>query len=217
MKNTRKKLFALALAAIMIFMLAACSASSSSTTTTTVSTSVTDENGNTTTNTTTTEVGASVGSDGVTTTNETHTETTTTGPDDADAVDTAEEQTPEEEAAELNDRMYRLYTGGAKGTNADGDIFYFAWNDEGNRMLAIEKADHSNFLKWHGYMDELDDGQPVITGYSEDKYIPYEVQQNDGEDVFVLSFPENGDEANMEIMDFDEFVEDLVNEWVYFD
>lgn len=215
MKNTRKnKLLALALAAIMVLMLSACSVSSSSTTTTTVSTSVTDENGNTTTNTTTTEVGASVGTDGVSTTNETTTETTTTGPDDAAA---AEELTPEEEAAELTERMYNLYTGGAKGTNADGDVFYFAWNDEDNRMLAIKDADHSSFLKWHGYVDELDDGQPVITGYSEDKYIPYDVQQNEGEETFLLSFPQDGDVATMEIMDFDEFVEDLVNECVYFD
>lgn len=213
-KNRMNRMLALALAVMMVVMLAACSASSSSTTTTTVSTSVTDENGNTTTNTTTTEVGSSVGTDGVSTTNTTTTETTTTGPDDAAA---AEEQTPEEEAAELTDRMYNLYTGGAKGTNADGDTFYFAYNEgNDNLMLAIKTADDSQFNKWHGYLGELDDGQPVLTGYDGDKCIPYEIQQNEGEDTFLLTFPKDGDVANMEVMDFDEFVEDLVNEWVNF-
>lgn len=216
MKNTRKnKLVALALAAVMAFTLCACSTSSSSSTTTTVSTSVTDENGNTTTNTTTTEVGKSVGPDGVNTTHETHTETTTTGPsDDASA---ATEMTPEEEAAELTDRMYNLYTGGAKGTDADGDVFYFAYNEDNDAlMIAMMTVDHQEFKKWHGYADQLDDGQPVLTGYNGDDCIPYEIEQKDGENTFTMTFVNNGVVANMEVMNFDEFVEDLVNEWVNF-
>ena len=212
MKNTRKnKLVALALAAVMVFTLCACSTSSSSSTTTTVSTSVTDENGNTTTNTTTTEVGKSVGPDGVNTTHE----TTTTGPsDDASA---ATEMTPEEEAAELTDRMYNLYTGGAKGTDADGDVFYFAYNEDDDAlMIAMMTVDHSEFKKWHGYADQLDDGQPVLTGYNGDDCIPYEIEQKDGENTFTMTFVNNGVVANMEVMNFDEFVKDLVNEWVNF-
>ena len=209
-KTKRSSFFALALAVVMVFMLAACSASSSSTTTTTFSTSKTDENGNTTTNTTTTEVGVSVGTDGVHTTNQTTTQTTT------DAEE--EEADPEAEAAELTDLMYALYNGGAIGSNADGDVFYYAWNDENdNLMLAIMTADHENFTKWHGYMDELDDGQPILTGYSEENYIPYEILQNEGEDVFKIGFPMNGDEAEMEIVDYDEFVQTFVNDWVYFE
>ena len=209
-KTKDKRMFFLALALLMmLFMLTACSFSSSSTTTTTVSTSFTDENGHTTTNTTTVELGASVGTDGISTTNE----TTTTVSDEGGA----KTKTPEEEAAELTRQLYDLYDGASKGANDDGDIFYFAWNDEGNRMLAIEEADHSNFSKWHGVLDELENGQPVITGYSEDKYIPYEIQQNEGEDIFRLSFPENGTVVTMEIMDFDEFVKEFVNEWVNFD
>ena len=212
MKKT--KLLALALAALMVLMLAACSASSSSTTTTTVSTSYTDENGNTTTNTKTTEVGASVGTDGVSTTNTTTTETTTTAPDG----EPAEELTPEEEAAELTDCLYDLYTGGAKGTDEDGDVFYFAYNeDNDNLMIAMMTEDHQEFKKWHGYADQLQDGQPILTGYDEDDYIPFTIEQEEGENTFTMTFQSNGVVANMEIMDFDEFVEDLVNEWVYFD
>ena len=207
MKKTNKtRLLALALAALMVFMLAACSASSSSTTTTTVTTSKTDANGNTTTNTTTTEVGASVGTDGVTTTNETTTETTTTAAD--------EDEDPEAEAAELTERLYAYFNGGSKGANEDGDIFYFAYNDENdNLMLAIQTV-NGEFTKYQGYADELD-GQAILTGYNEGNYIPYDlVQDEDG--TFTLSFPENGDVAYMEIMEFDEFVSEFVDAWVNF-
>ena len=214
MKKTMKRVFALALAALMMFMLAACSVSSSSTTTTSVSTSKTDADGNTTTTTTTTTTGASAGTDGVTTTNETTTETTTTKAEDAE--EPADAQTPEEEAAELTERMYNLYTGGGKGIDEDGDVFYFAYNDDNdNLMIAVLDADRSKFLKWHGYQDSLEDGQAVLTGYNEGDYIPFDLEN--GEDgTFTLSFPQNGVTVEMELMDYDEFVDDLVTEWVNF-
>ena len=205
-KRRRNKILALALAALMVFALAACSASSSSTSTTTITTSTTDENGNTTTNTTTTEVGVTAGTDGVSANASTNTETTT----DADDAD------PEAEAEDLTRQLYERYNVGGKGSNADGDVFYYACNsDNDNMLLAIMTADHSNFSNWQGYIDELD-GQAVLTGYSEDKYIPFDLEQTE-DDVFTLSFPENGDVADMEVMDFDEFVDDFVNAWVYFD
>ena len=207
-KTKRSSFFALALAVVMVFLLAACSASSSSTTTTTFSTSKTDENGNTTTNTTTTEVGVSVGTDGVHTTNQTTTQTTT------DAED--EEADPEAEAAELTDLMYALYNGGAIGANADGDVFYYAWNDENdNLMIAVMTADHSNFTKWHGWADVVDN-QTFLTGYEEGECMPFDLLQTE-DDVFTLRFLEGGDEAEMEIVDYDEFVETFVNDWVYFE
>ena len=211
MKKTRmNRLFALTLALLMVFMLAACSASSSSSSTTTFSTSKTDENGNTTTNTTTTEVGITVGTDGISTTNQTTTQTTT------DAGDGEEDPDPEVETAELTDLMYELYNGGAMGTNADGDVFYYAFNDENdNLMLAIMTEDHSSFTKWHGWADVLDD-QTILTGYNEDNYIPFDLIQTE-DDVFTLSFIMNGDEADMEVVDYDYFVETFVNDWVYFD
>ena len=215
MKKMKKRVLALTMAVLMVLMLAACSVSSSSTTTTSVSTSKTDENGNTTTTTTTTTTGTSSGSDGVTTTNETTTETTTTSADEADEADEA--MTPEEEAAELTDRMYSLYTGGGKGVDEDGNTFYFAFNEENdNLMIALLDADHSQFLKYHGYLDELEDGQSVLTGYYEGDYIPYNLEN--GEDgFFTITFPQNGDVVEMELMDYDEFVEDFVAEWVNFE
>ena len=198
-KTMKNRILALALVAVMALMLAACSVSSSSTSTSTVTTSVTDENGNTTTNTTTTEVGGSVGTDGVNTTSQTTTETTTTGPD----------------ADELSGKLHDRFNAGAKGTNSDGDVFYYAWNtEEGNDnvMLSIFPVD-DDAKYWMAHTEEVDD-HLELTGYDDEgNYIPFKIES--GEDgSFTLTFLENGIVANMEEMDFEEFVKDFVVAWI---
>ena len=116
-----KKILALLLGACLIFALAGCSVSHSSSSTSTVSSTV---NGETTTTTTTTENG------------ETHTETTTTTADgnttttvDGQVVESSESAPAE--AADPNDptglraKWHDTFTGGAEGTNDDGEHFYF--------------------------------------------------------------------------------------------
>lgn len=195
----KNRILALVLVAAMALMLAACSVSSSSTSTTTVSTSVTDENGNTTTSTTTTEVGGSAGTDGVNTTAQTTTETTVSG----------------SEADELTEKLQARYNAGAKGTNSDGDVFYYAWNtEEGNDnvMLSIFPVD-DDARYWMAHTEEVDD-HLELTGYDDEgNYIPFKIES--GEDgSFTLTFLENGIVANMEEMDFEEFVKDFVVAWI---
>ena len=200
MKTKKMKLAALLVAAIMVFMLTGCEVSSSSSSTTTVTTSTTDADGNTTTNTTTTEVGVEAGSNGVTTTNQTTTETTTTSAEEAAEA--------EDEWAGLKDHLRELYNVGAEGTNADGDKFYYAYNDadgDSAALLVIVSADEAHYNGWEGMADVVDD-HVVLT--SDDQEVPYTFEDNDG--GFTLTFLNDGDVATMQFVDFDTFVDNLV-------
>ena len=202
MKKTKKmKLAALVMAVIMVFMLAGCEVSSSRSSTTTVTTSKTDADGNITTNTTTTEVGVETGPNGVTTTNQTTTETSTTSAEEA--------ANAEDEWADLKDHLLSLYNTGAEGTNADGDKFFYAYNDtDGNSaaLLVIISDDGEHYNGWEGTADVAED-HVVLT--SEDQEVPYTFEDMDG--GFTLTFLNDGDVATMQFVDFATFVEDLVD------
>ena len=209
MKKKTMRLLAAALTVLMVFLLAGCEVSSSSSSTTTVTTSTTDENGNTTTNTTTTEVGVSAGSDGVTTTNQTTTETTTSSADDAAAE--AEEATEADDGSGLKEHLKEGYNKGAKGSNEAGDTFYYAYNDEdGNdaALLIIISADRQNYNGWEGTAETVDD-QVVLTSNNEEE-VPFTFSEVDGDGNFTMTFVNDGDVAEMQLVDFDSFVDEVV-------
>ena len=206
MKKKTMRLLAAALTVLMVFLLAGCEVSSSSSSTTTVTTSTTDENGNTTTNTTTTEVGVSAGSDGVTTTNQTTTETTTSSADDAAAE--AEET---DDGSGLKEHLKEGYNKGAKGSNEAGDTSYNAYNDEdGNdaALLIIISADRQNYNGWEGTAETVDD-QIVLTSNNEEE-VPFTFSEVDGDGNFTMTFVNDGDVAEMQLVDFDSFVDEVV-------
>ena len=203
MKKKTMRLLAAALTVLMVFLLAGCEVSSSSSSTTTVTTSTTDENGNTTTNTTTTEVGVSAGSDGVTTTNQTTTETTTSSAD--------EEAAEADDGSGLKEHLKEGYNKGAKGTNEAGDTFYYAYNDEdGNdaALLIIISADRQNYNGWEGTAETVDD-QIVLTSNNEEE-VPFTFSEVDGDGNFTMTFVNDGDVAEMQLVDFDSFVDEVV-------
>lgn len=188
----RKKLFAILLAAAMLFALTACSASSSSTSTVTVSTSVTDENGSTTTNTTTREVGVNVGTDGVTTTRSTESSSTTT------------DSSPEDIVA----WWYETYQGGAIGENAAGDRFLLAYDDPENiteAVLTIVSADGSSIYIREGIVRKDGEGKDehlVLVDEDRDTAVPFDIYDSDKGD-FELYFYGDGDSAVMNVVDQD--------------
>ena len=206
MKKTEKmKVLALLLAACVVLMLTGCEVSSSSSSTTTVTTSTTDADGNTTTNTTTTEVGASVGTDGVSTTNQTTTETTTTSADEA-----AAEPEETDEGADLKEHLKEVYNKGAKGTNEAGDTFYYAYNEEeGNdaALLVIVSADREHYNGWEGTAESSDDGVVLA---SDDQEVPFSFSGVADDGSFTMTFQNDGDVAEMQLVDFDSFVDELV-------
>ena len=206
MKSKTMKLLALALTVIMVFGLTGCEVSSSSTSTTTVTTSKTDESGNTTTPTATTEIGGSVGTDGVNTTNQTTTTTTTTTADEA--AEEEEEAASEFDPDALREHLVGLYTGGAEGTNEDGDTFYFLFNNEeghNEALLVIVSADREHYNGWEGEALREDD-HVLLSGAEHD--VPFSIEDTD--DGFTMTFLNDGDVATMTYDDVDNVIDDVV-------
>ena len=204
-----KRILLLALAALMVLMLAACEVSSSSTSTTTISTSVTDAEGNTTTNTTTTEIGASVGTDGVKTTNQTTTQTTTT-PASGEENSDAEQSSKADDRQAFIDHMYETYNGGAEGRNKDGDYFYYGFHDEtDNAIVVIVTADGQNYFGREGLVMDEDDHYVLHSEVMEDD-TPIAFSEQDDNGDFTITFLGDGDVADMKLVDFDTFVNDVL-------
>ena len=204
MKSKTTKLIALLLTLIMVFMLVGCEVSSSSSSTTSVST--TDADGNTTTTTTTTESGGSVGTDGVNTTNQTTTTTTTTTADEA--AEEEEEAASEFDPDALREHLVGLYTGGAEGTNEDGDTFYFLFNNEeghNEALLVIVSADREHYNGWEGEALKEDD-HVLLSGAEHD--VPFAMEETD--DGFTMTFLNDGDVATMTAEDVDNVIDDVV-------
>ena len=207
MKTKRTRFLAMLMAVLMVCLLTGCEVSTSSSSTTTVTTSKTDADGNTTTNTVTNEVGVSAGTNGVSTTNETTTETTTTSADEASGAEDDADSWDE-----LKAHLYDMYTTGAEGTNEDGDMFYYAFNEEDGKdtaLIVIVSADGEHYNGWEGTTDVVDD-HVVLYSDDEDTEIPFTFSDADDTGTFTLSFLGDGDEATMQFVDWDSFVEDVV-------
>ena len=207
-----KKIIALLLGACLIFALAGCSVSHSSSSSSTVSSTV---NGETTTTTTTTENG------------ETHTETTTTTADgtttttvDGQVVENTE-AAPAAEAADPSDptglraKWHEIFTGGAEGTNDDGEHFYFIYDNPDSISLAgmmittpdgktLSVYDYGNVLK-----DE--DGKPYIEDVEGENTLPFDLVETN-EDGFVFSF-KNGVQTQFNFVDLDTIIDDMITIW----
>ena len=213
MKKTFKKgLAAMLMAALMLVALSGCQVSSSSSSTTTVSTSVTDENGNTTTNTTTTETGVTAGSDGINTTSSTTRETTTTPADQAQPADNqpsagADSADAEKEYAES---LRSTYNQGAEGTCDSGEKVYYAFNDGTSDVyMVIISADGQNFSGRAGTLYS-DDEKLVIQSEQMGDEIDFKASEVDEQGNFTLTFLNDGDVAQMHMVDQDTIVKDMV-------
>ena len=201
MKNC--KILSLLLAVVMIFSLAACDVSSTSTSTSTITTSVTDADGNTTTNTTTAEVGVTAGTDGVSATaNTTHETSSDPIPEETEAAD--------EGSNGLVEHMYALYNIGAEGTNANGDKFFYAFNEDDNSVAAviIITAD-GEYWGREGSVKVFDDHAEL---YSEamDDTLAYAFSSLDENDCFTMTFLGDNDVAEMQLVDQDTIINDMI-------
>lgn len=192
----KKRLFVLALAALMMLSLCACGVSSSSSSNVTITTSTTDENGNTTTKTSTAEAGVTVGTDGI------HTN-----------VSTSSSTTDGRELPDF-DEWADQFTGFAYGENEDGDGFWFAYDNDpftyAALLMTVENGDSTHYFYRAG--DVLLEGEGeeehYILLYSDDMAIPFDIYESDSAD-FQLFFFADGDSAEMTVQDTDEFVEEF--------
>lgn len=207
-----KKIIALLLGACLIFALAGCSVSHSSSSSSTVSSTV---NGETTTTTTTTENG------------ETHTETTTTTADgtttttvDGQVVENTE-AAPAAEAADPSDptglraKWHEIFTGGAEGTNDDGEHFYFIYDNPDSISLAgmMITTPDGKTLSVYDYGNVLKDenGKPYIEDVEGKSTIPFEIVETN-ENGFVFGF-QNGVQTPFNFVDLDTIIDDMITIW----
>jgi len=196
----------------MLVALSGCQVSSSSSSTTTVSTSVTDENGNTTTNTTTTETGVTAGSDGINTTSSTTKETTTTPADQAQPADNQQSAGADSADAEKEyaESLRSTYNQGAEGTCDSGEKVYYAFNDGTSDVyMVIISADGQNFTGRAGTLYS-DDEKLVIQSEQMGDEIDFKASEVDEQGNFTLTFLNDGDVAQMHMVDQDTIVKDMV-------
>ena len=206
-----KKILALLLGACLIFALAGCSVSHSSSSTSTVSSTV---NGETTTTTTTTENG------------ETHTETTTTTADgnttttvDGQVVESSESAPAE--AADPNDptglraKWHDTFTGGAEGTNDDGEHFYFIFDNPDSLGLAammITSADGKTLSVYdYGKVLKDENDKPYIEDVEGSNTLPFEIVETN-DNGFVFGF-QNGVQTQFNFVDLDTIINDMITIW----
>ena len=193
-----KKIIALLLGACLIFALAGCSVSHSSSSTSTVSSTV---NGETTTTTTTTADGA----------------TTTTV--DGQVVENSEPAPAE--AADPNDptglraKWHDTFTGGAEGTNDDGEHFYFIFDNPDSLGLAammITSADGKTLSVYdYGKVLKDENGKPYIEDVEGSSTLPFEIAETN-ENGFVFSF-QNGVKTEFKFVDLDTIINDMITIW----
>ena len=177
-----KKIFVLLLAAVMLISLAACTASS----TTTTSSSIT-VNGETTTTTSTT----TVGTDGVS-----HESSTTT---------------VNEEGQARRERWHELFSEGAEGENANGEVFFFAYDNPENLSygaIMILNADMSELQLYDFGEIVIEDEWLVIEDVEGETSLPFAIPDTEVENGFELAF-QDGDGAVMHFVDQDTIIEDM--------
>lgn len=201
-----KKIIALLLGACLIFALAGCSVSHSSSSSSTVSSTV---NGETTTTTTTTENG------------ETHTETTTTTADGATTTTVDGQVVENTEAADPSDptglraKWHEAFTGGAEGTNDDGEHFYFIYDNPDSIALAgmMITTPDGKTLSIYDYGNVLKDenGKPYIEDVEGKNTLPFEIVETN-ENGFVFGF-QNGVQTQFNFVDLDTIINDMITIW----
>ena len=76
-------------------------------------------------------------------------------------------------------------------------------------LIVIVSADGEHYNGWEGTTDVVDD-HVVLYSDDEDAEIPFTFSDADDTGTFTLSFLGDGDEAAMQFVDWDSFVEDVV-------
>ena len=207
-----KKTIAILLTIVCLLgTLTGCRVSSNSSSTATVSVSTTDENGETTTHTSTATVGGEIATDGVSVNASTESNETV---EKAEAPEEPEEggeapapMTPEER----REAWHEQFSGGAEGVSADGDRFYFAFDDPDfitYGAIMILDADESTVIAYD-YGPVVDEGDgPVLYDVEGETYIAFEITDTEVEDGFEMLFT-NGVTAEMHFVDQDTIIEDM--------
>ncbi|MBQ3662977.1 MAG: hypothetical protein II914_02470 [Clostridia bacterium] len=187
-----KKILVLALAAVLLIAMTACKVTNYSTSTSTLTTSVTDAEGNTKTNT----VEVSSGTDGVQVKNETTTET----PDEK-----AENAVPED--------WYDTFSGGAEGTDADGEDIYFAYDDPNDIKYAMLVTVSPDKTECHVRNGEViwneETESSAIYDKDLDVLIPFEISESDEDDTFIMTFLVDNDVVTMRVVEQDVIINDI--------
>ena len=120
-----------------------------------------------------------------------------------------QEEAPAIDPERLAARLHDEYSMATKGTNAAGDVFYYAYNDDVTEaVLVIVSADGTQYNGWEGYLRDVDD-HAVIESFDGESEVPFKIEQTE-DNVFTMTFLNDGDVANMEVVDLDSFVKDLV-------
>ena len=210
----KKQLFTLA----AVLCLTACTSTSTSTSTVTV-------NGKTTTTTTITENGKTT----TTTVTGAAEETTAAAAAGAaqDAAGTVQAEVATEaavaaEAAETDDydpndpsglraEWAKLFTGGGEGQNADGDRFYYAFDDVDEPKYASMVIVTEGGSKLDAYYIgdvTVEDGWFIITDAESGNRLPYAYADSDNEDNYCLTFADD-DIAEVTPVDKDTIINDM--------
>ena len=218
-----KQLLTFAAAGFAALSLTACSSSSTSTSSITV-------NGKTTTTTTITENGKT----STTTTTETEASTAAAGAADsaqaaavAEAADTlqaavASEAADTSEAADSNDYdpndpsglreiWAGRFNGGAEGQNAEGDRFYYAFDDvDEPKFASIVIVTEGGTKLSDYYIGDVivEDGWFKITDLESENRLPYAYAESENEDNYCLTFTDD-DVAEMTPVDKDTIINDM--------
>ena len=210
----KKQLFTLA----AVLCLTACTSTSTSTSTVTV-------NGKTTTTTTITENGKTT----TTTVTGAAEETTAAAAAGAaqDAAGTVQAEVATEaaaaaEAAETDDydpndpsglraEWAKLFTGGGEGQNADGDRFYYAFDDVDEPKFASMVIVTEGGSKLDAYYIgdvTVEDGWLIITDAESGNRLPYAYADSENEDNYCLTFADD-DVAEVTPVDKDTIINDM--------
>ena len=210
----KKQLFTLA----AVLCLTACTSTSTSTSTVTV-------NGKTTTTTTITENGKTT----TTTVTGAAEETTAAAAAGAaqDAAGTVQAEVATEaaasaEAAETDDydpndpsglraEWAKLFTGGGEGQNADGDRFYYAFDDVDEPKYASMVIVTEGGSKLDAYYIgdvTVEDGWFIITDAESGNRLPYAYADSENEDNYCLTFADD-DVAEVTPVDKDTIINDM--------
>ena len=97
---------------------------------------------------------------------------------------------------------------GAKGANADGDIFFYGFNENSDdALLVILSENGERYTGWEGVAELVEDHVVLKTNDTE---VPYIFSDVDEDGRFTMTFLGDNDVAEMQLIDVDDFISELV-------
>ena len=167
---------------------------------------MTDESGETRTTTTTTTT-----ENGVKTTETTE---TVEGPETEETETSEEPEQGRVTSENRRDVWAEMFSGGAEGTNEDGDICFMAWDNADDihyAAIMILNAERTELLVYDlGEVVVEDDDWAVINDVEGEENLPFSLPETDLEENFALEF-KDGDIFTMDFVDTDVILDDMVS------